>query len=94
MKKLLYAFAVAAGLMSCGSAAKQAPMQETAMEDSTVSAVTLIALGRMGDPICEMPYDTSYVEYSVYKGDTVHFCSPTCKGVFDKNPEKYAANLK
>jgi YHS domain-containing protein len=94
MKKFLYAFVAAAGLISCGGATKQTTMQETAMEDSTVSAVTLIALGRMGDPICEMPYDTSYAEYSVYKGHTVHFCSPTCKSVFDKNPEKYAANLK
>ncbi|KAA2245794.1 YHS domain-containing protein [Chitinophaga agrisoli] len=48
----------------------------------------------MGDPVCQMPYDTSYHEFSVYKGDTVNFCSPTCKGVFDKNPDKYAVNLK
>ncbi|RFM35889.1 YHS domain-containing protein [Chitinophaga silvisoli] len=47
----------------------------------------------MGDPVCGMPYDTMFHEFSVYKNDTVHFCSPTCKRVFDKNPEKFAAKL-
>ena len=27
---------------------------------------------------------------SEYKGKTYYFCSPACKTVFDKNPEKYA----
>ncbi|HEU4553259.1 MAG TPA: YHS domain-containing protein [Chitinophaga sp.] len=92
MQKLIYAFAFAALLTACGSGAgKQQPSQDAA-EDNTPA--TLIAQGKMGDPVCQMPYDTSYVEWSVYKGDTVHFCSPTCKGVFDKTPGKYAANLK
>jgi YHS domain-containing protein len=46
------------------------------------------------DPICEMEYDASWTEYSVYNGDTVKFCSEVCKEVFDKNPDKYAAKLK
>ncbi|MGO4611040.1 YHS domain-containing protein [Variovorax sp. 2RAF20] len=29
----------------------------------------------------------------MYKGDTLHFCSVTCKGVFEKAPEKYMAKL-
>ncbi|OMP77664.1 hypothetical protein BW716_18950 [[Flexibacter] sp. ATCC 35208] len=59
-------------------------------EDTT--ALQPIA-GKVGDPVCGMPYDTTYHEFSVYKNDTVHFCSLTCKRVFDKNPEKYAAKL-
>ncbi|MBN9483198.1 MAG: YHS domain-containing protein [Bacteroidetes bacterium] len=46
------------------------------------------------DPVCEMPQDTSWTEYTVYKGDTVKFCSDVCKGVFLKNPAKYEAKLK
>jgi hypothetical protein len=52
------------------------------------------ATGAKIDPICEMEYDTSWTEYAVYKGDTVKFCSDVCKGVFMKNPDKYAAKLK
>lgn len=45
------------------------------------------------DPVCEMPRDTSWTEFTVYKGDTVMFCSDVCKGVFLKNPAKYEAKL-
>jgi len=76
-------------LAACGTSTTQ---QEQAAGEQEATAIT--ASGKPGDPVCEMPYDTAYQEWSVYKGDTVYFCSPTCKGVFDKNPEKYAANLK
>ncbi|RBL92974.1 hypothetical protein DF182_10480 [Chitinophaga flava] len=46
------------------------------------------------DPVCRMPYDTSYKEWAVYQKDTVHFCSITCKEIFQKAPEKYMAKLK
>ena len=49
--------------------------------------------GKYPDAVCGMPYDTTYHEFSVYKKDTLYFCSPTCKRVFDKNPEKYASKL-
>jgi len=61
--------------------AEQAPAQDAALA------------GKLPDPVCGMPYDTMYKEWSVYQNDTVHFCSPTCKRVFDKNPEKYAGKL-
>ena len=55
--------------------------------------LTADANGKLPDPVCEMPYDTAYKEFAVYKGDTVHFCSTTCKGVFENAPEKYMAKL-
>ena len=95
MKKLLYVMAFAGALTACGSSntshQEQTPM---AAQQEDTAAVSLIVNGKMGDPVCGMPYDTSYHEFSVYNADTVNFCSPTCKGVFDKNPAKYAANLK
>ncbi|SFO30078.1 YHS domain-containing protein [Chitinophaga sp. YR627] len=56
-------------------------------------AENAVVAGKLPDPVCGMPYDTMYKEWSVYKTDTLHFCSPTCKRVFEKNPEKYAAKL-
>ncbi|HEY0611968.1 MAG TPA: YHS domain-containing protein [Chitinophaga sp.] len=90
MYKLLYTLSLTGIFLACGAPSGQ---QSAATEDTT--ATTAVAVnGKPGDPVCEMPYDTSYTEFSVHKGDTVYFCSATCKGVFDKNPEKYAAKLK
>lgn len=30
---------------------------------------------------------------SVYKGKTYYFCCPSCKPLFDKNPEKYIKKM-
>ena len=44
------------------------------------------------DPVCGMQLsEASAPAKSEYKGKTYYFCSPACKTVFDKNPEKYAA---
>lgn len=88
MYKLFCALSLAGIFMACGAPSGQ---QSAATEDTTATVVA--ANGKPGDPVCEMPYDTSYHEFSVFKGDTVHFCSTTCKEVFDKNPDKYAAKL-
>lgn len=70
---------------------QQAPAQE---EHAVASDTTPVIADKLPDPVCEMPYDTAYKEWAVYKTDTLHFCSPTCKEVFEKNPEKYMAKLK
>ncbi len=90
MHKLFYPLALAGFLLACGAPSTQ---QATTTSEEDTAAATLAVNGKPGDPICEMPYDTSYHEFSVFRGDTVHFCSTTCKEVFDKNPEKYAAKL-
>ena len=42
------------------------------------------------DPICHMTVEIATARYtSVYKGETVYFCSAGCKKSFDKDPEKY-----
>lgn len=44
------------------------------------------------DPVCGMQLtEAAAPATSDYKGKTYYFCSPACKAVFDKNPEKYAA---
>ncbi len=43
------------------------------------------------DPVCGMQLaEVGAPATSEYKGKTYYFCSPACKTVFDKNPEKYS----
>lgn len=97
MMKIFYTCLLAGLIAACTEAPKKAP----AIEDVAVKPAeqapepvhdALIA-GKLPDAVCGMPYDTTYHEWSVYKKDTLRFCSPTCKRVFDKNPEKYASKL-
>lgn len=41
------------------------------------------------DPTCGTEVDPATAPKSEYKGKTYYFCCPTCKEVFDKEPEKY-----
>ncbi len=99
MKHLLnisYTLLLAALMTACGNsgtkpagdsdAVTTQPAEQEPAKDPAIA-------GKLPDPVCGMPYDTMYKEWSVYQNDTVHFCSPTCKRVFDKNPEKYAGKL-
>ena len=37
----------------------------------------------------KIPDVTQAAGKSIYKGKTYYFCCPSCKPLFDKNPEKY-----
>src|SRR3989304_9066693 len=42
------------------------------------------------DPVCAMTVRPEKAAgTSVYKGETVYFCSPVCKRRFDEDPEKF-----
>jgi len=44
------------------------------------------------DPVCDMMVDVATAKLmSEYHGETVYFCAPSCKRVFDKDPEHYLA---
>jgi YHS domain-containing protein len=99
MKQLLNVsciFLLAAMITACGNSGTQptagTDSVNTQPAEHTPAKEAAIA-GKLPDPVCGMPYDTMYKEWSVYQTDTIHFCSPTCKRVFDKNPEKYAGKL-
>ncbi len=40
------------------------------------------------DPVCKMEVEHGNVILE-YNGETFHFCCPSCKAVFEKNPGKY-----
>ena len=43
------------------------------------------------DPVCRMQVDEGSAPAKAdYKGQTYYFCSPACKAMFEKNPERYA----
>lgn len=81
-------------LFACAGQTKPANQEAAEHTPATNQKEQLTAVnGKLPDPVCEMPYDTSYKEWTVYKSDTIHFCSTTCKGVFEKNPEKFMSKL-
>ncbi|SHK99457.1 YHS domain-containing protein [Chitinophaga jiangningensis] len=89
MKYVLVAAALF--MMSCAQQSK--PAETTGTATAEPAATTAAVTDKLPDPVCEMPYDTSYQEWTVYKTDTLHFCSSTCKEVFLKAPDKYMAKL-
>ncbi|MCW3462921.1 YHS domain-containing protein [Chitinophaga nivalis] len=92
MMKHIFLAAGAVLLFACGQTGKPAASQEAPAADTT-QAVAAVS-DKFPDPVCGMPYDTSYKESMVFHGDTLHFCSVTCKDVFSKAPEKFMAKLK
>lgn len=42
------------------------------------------------DPVCKMQMDEKNSPATKYHGKVYHFCCPSYKGMFDKNPAKYA----
>ena len=46
------------------------------------------------DPVCGMPVEETTEFHSKQNGTQFFFCSSTCKGKFDQDPEKYLAPAK
>ena len=51
--------------------------------------------GMLKDPVCgmDLTYETAQAR-SEYDGQTYYFCSLDCKATFDRDPEKYIAQLE
>ena len=72
----------------------QKPMNVQAQNGSDKNAQPKAIAKKKIDPICDMPAEKSWKEFTVYQNDTVRFCSDVCRKIFLKKPEKYAAKLK
>ncbi|MDO8301747.1 MAG: YHS domain-containing protein [Sedimentisphaerales bacterium] len=79
--------AVLVGLYGCKKSEPVAvqPQAATAVAEANVAVEQKICPVMGG----EINKDV-YVEY---KGKKVYFCCPSCKGEFEKNPEKYISKL-
>jgi YHS domain-containing protein len=69
----------------------QPKTEDTAATDNAKTTETQASNGPK-DPVCEMPKDKEWTEYTVNGTDTVWFCSETCKTAYLGNPAKYQAN--
>ncbi|QLH06341.1 YHS domain-containing protein [Nitrosopumilus ureiphilus] len=41
------------------------------------------------DPVCKMQLDEQGTVTLEHDGNTYHFCCPSCKAIFEKNPSKF-----
>ncbi len=91
MKKVILVATFAILSVSCGNEKAADSTTQTITvpaEENTIVSVEDIKSGKF-DPVCEMTYDTSWVESTVYMHDTIRFCSENCKTAFVARPEKY-----
>ena len=83
----IFLVTIAICLASCGNTPKTATT-EAAPATEAVVATPDAPKGKI-DPVCEMAYDKAWTEQTIYNGDTISFCSETCKKAFLGRPTKY-----
>ena len=82
------AIVVCAGM--AGGCKKEEPAPAVPVPPASPNSVA-IAVEQTTCPVMAGPIDKSiFVEY---KGKKVYFCCASCKGDFEKDPEKYIAKL-
>jgi len=90
MRNIFLMILIALCLAACNS---DAPQPRHAKTDTTMAMPAGTAMvadaNTPVDPVCEMPYDTSWTDITVYERDTVRFCSEACKKTFLARPGKY-----
>lgn len=86
MRNLIF-IAIALCITSCNNTPK-ATTEAAPATTETVVAQPEAPKGKI-DPVCEMPYDQAWTEQTIYNGDTINFCSETCKKAFLGRPTKY-----
>ena len=86
MKQLTIIFFSAFCLTSCNNGAGEQREQGMMKEPAKHSGMANLTAQ---DPVCEMPKDTSWTDYTIYNKDTVWFCSEGCKKAFEARPAKF-----
>jgi YHS domain-containing protein len=91
MKHIISAAILALAFASCQSseAPKTAVAPAEAAAPATPEAAAPVAASADIDPVCGMVRDSTWTDYTLYKGDTVWFCAAPEKTAFLANPEKY-----
>ncbi|OJW78557.1 MAG: hypothetical protein BGO69_00795 [Bacteroidetes bacterium 46-16] len=92
MKQLTLIFIVIISVTSCSTSTgeKQGPATE-----KTPPAHTMVAHRQpQADPVCDMPRESEWTDFTVYNNDTIWFCSEGCKKAFIARPGKYIGEKK
>lgn len=51
-------------------------------------------MAKVKDPVCGMVFpEEEAAGQSQYRGGTYHFCAPSCKKLFERDPEKYLSTF-
>jgi YHS domain-containing protein len=85
MKKYAIVALVFVSFIACQTAEKKIVLKHSIELKTIVKPV---------DPVCEMTKDSSWSDFTIYKNDTVWFCSEACKRGFLARPTKYEKNIK
>lgn len=87
MKKYSLIIVAAIAFISCNENGNAEGSKETPAETTTPATATA---AKIKDPVCGMEMDGEHwTEMSVNGTDTTWFCSPHCKGQYEKDPAKY-----
>lgn len=90
MRNQFLFIALIAMCCSCGNTEQPATTEAAASPSTETMADANPVPGAKMDPVCEMVYDETWTESTVYMNDTIRFCSENCKTAFLARPEKYA----
>jgi len=97
MKKILIIICLPIAFSACNTAteSKNEPGTTTVAAPAASEPVAQTAPNgkRIIDPVCDMEKDSTWTDYTVYKGDTVWFCAESEKTAFLANPAKYESKL-
>lgn len=77
-------------LGACNNAQKHSDIPA---KNNTVTTNSVAKKSVVTDPVCGMEKETKWTDFIVNRGDTVWFCSETCKEAFEATPKRYEKNL-
>lgn len=88
MNKLLTILPIA--LLGVTSCTETATTPGTATNHDSAAPAAIVASDyTVIDPVCGMVRDSTWTDYTLYKGDTVWFCAAPEMRAFVANPDKY-----
>lgn len=89
MKKYSFLIAGLFLISACNVSVKRTETETTTSEEPVAAAAGQDKTAKVTDPVCGMEKGSDWTEYTVNGKDTTWFCSPHCKEIYAKNPEKY-----
>lgn len=93
MKQLTLIFIITFFVTSCSTSTGE--QQGSATIEKTPPAHTMVAHSQpQADPVCDMPRESEWTDFTVYNNDTIWFCSEGCKKAFMARPGKYIGEKK
>lgn len=98
MRYVFSVIALSLVLLACNSEKKRQPATTIQTADSSLvkpaKDFSKLQFDYNRDPVCRMPLTAGIGDTATYKGKLYGFCSPECKGEFEKDPATYIAKMQ